>query len=123
MFHQTNLRLWEDEEGQRGQLMPALLDEVFAKYNRVYDLPIVTLPLHEVGLRMQRRMECDAANQYAALTRDEEGQPVLMVRVDRPCAMAVTGLAAGEYELYGGQPIAYIPLTAGQIKTFRLGGV
>jgi hypothetical protein len=63
MFHQANLRAYD---GARS-LLTDLLDRVLAKYARYFTLPVVSLPMQEIGRRMADRMQRAATRVSAVI--------------------------------------------------------
>ncbi|HEX9259829.1 MAG TPA: hypothetical protein VF855_09870 [Acidimicrobiales bacterium] len=102
MFHQANLRAYDGVHSVLGDL----LDATFAKYLAAYELPVRNLTQHEVGGLMAQRMAFDTSGASAVLTPCTS----LTVRVAKAATVAVTGVAFGTSETYGGDPISYLRL-------------
>ncbi len=110
MFHQANLRAYD---GTRSVLAD-LLDTTLAKYNQMYSLPVRNLPEHQVGIRMDNRMDYNASGVRASLVPCTS----LTITATKAAVIPVTGVSAGSNrETYGGQSISYLTLGAGQSKT------
>jgi hypothetical protein len=106
MFHQPNLVAYDGQHS----LLTDLLDLVLAKYNGYFNLPIVSPTMDSLGKTIATRMDRLAANVQATL------QPgvSLTLASDREVTVPVTGLSVTGAELYGGQPIAWVQVPAGQ---------
>ncbi|MPZ14502.1 MAG: DUF11 domain-containing protein [Chloroflexi bacterium] len=114
MFHQPNLRAYD---GTRS-LLGDLLDQTLAKYNSLYTLPIQTLTLDGLGQGMTERMAYNASGVTASIV---PGQSITLT-AQQAATIPVTGLPSPGAEMYGGQPITYVELAAGQSMTLPLNG-
>jgi len=115
MFHQANLRAYD---GTRS-LLSDLLDRTLAKYGRSFTLPLLSPTMDDLAGRMARRMERNAAGVTAVLELNSTGASSVTVSAPSPATAALTGVATPQAEIYGGQPIASVPLSAGQQVTLR----
>ncbi len=105
MFHQTNLRAYDGVHS----ILSDLLEITLTKYVSLYNLPIRNLSQHEVGLHMINRMAYNEAEVRGRLT------PCVSITLEasKPALVPITGLAYGkEAEIYGGQDISYVRLSA-----------
>jgi len=115
MFHQTNLRAYD---GTRS-LLSDLLDRTLAKYGRSFTLPVLSPTMDDLAGRVAQRMERNAAGVTAALELSSTGASSVTVSAPFPATAALTGVATPQAEIYGGQPIASVPLSAGEQVTLR----
>ncbi len=111
-FHQTNLRAYDG----RHSVLTDLLDAVFAKYTRLFNLPVSSLQMNDLGQLMESRMQYDAAGVTASITPGH----TITLTARQAATVPVTGLRTQGAELYGGQYISYIHLNAGQSVTLPL---
>jgi len=118
MFHEDNLRNYPDSGGiPTGQLLLGdLLDATLTKYNSLFDLPILSLTQDNIGQRVARRM---AYNQAGVTATIVPGQSIT-ISAQLSATVPVTGLNTPGAETYGGQPITYLNLSAGQSITLPL---
>ena len=98
--------------------MGDLINATLAKYNRLYNLPIINLSQHDLGGRMANRMVYDNSGVKATLNKSAAGQCTMTVSTVQPATIPVTGPVTGTppgttTEVYGGQTISYVPLAAG----------
>lgn len=113
MFHQANLRAFDGAKSLLGDLVNATL----AKYNRLFNLPIVNQTEHEVGLDMARRMAVNVSGLRATATPCTS----ITLTASKDAVVPVTGVAYGSNrEVYGGQNISYVQVRANQPVTIRL---
>jgi hypothetical protein len=112
MFHQPNLRAYDGTH----MLLGDLIDRTLEKYNQLYTLPIQSPTQDELGRRIADRM---AYNQSSVTASYVPGQAITL-HVAQAATIPVTGLQTTDAEQYGGQPIAYISLSAGQTITLPL---
>lgn len=118
MFHQANLRAYNSTNS----LLSDLIDATMVKYNRVYNLPIVNLRQKEVGTRMADWMAFKASGVTGSLVPCIGTAPAnFTITAPRAATIPLTGVAFGtQREVYGGQNISYVSLTAGQSITIPL---
>jgi hypothetical protein len=116
MFHEINLRSYQDASGENCFLLGELLDAVFTKYNNFYSLPILSPTMDEIGRRMAQRIAYNQASVTATIT------PGLSITItaQQPVTVPVTGLASAGAQTYGGQPITYVDVEAGQSITLPI---
>src|SRR5207302_1015048 len=65
MFHQNNLH---DYDGQGHSLLSDAYDQTFSKYERVYNLPVLSPTLDQLGQNMQNRNAYNLSTATASLT-------------------------------------------------------
>ncbi|MFN8472651.1 MAG: hypothetical protein U0822_10705 [Anaerolineae bacterium] len=107
MFHQTNMVAYDGVHSLLGDLEDATL----AKYNAMVNLPIRNLQQHQVGIFMANRMAYDASGARATWV---VGTGVTLTTTNA-ATIPVTGISYGaNTEVYGGQTISYVSMTAGQ---------
>jgi hypothetical protein len=114
MFHQTNLRAYDGTHA----LMTDLLDQVISKYAALRTLPIVSLPMDEMGARMQDRAARDAAGVSATITPGKS----ITLRATQAVGVPVTGAVGTGAETYGAVTITRVALAAGAEVTLPLAG-
>lgn len=103
-FHQTNLRVYDDE-GHTLQF--DWLDRVLSAYSRYVNLPLLNLRFPELGAEARRRvLAAEAAP--AGVLDTVTGRVTLSASND--VELTVTGLAGGE--LYGGQSVLSVQLSS-----------
>lgn len=107
MFHQTNLRAYDNTNSLLGDLLKTTLN----KYERVYRLPVRGLSQNDVGKLMADRMAYDSSGVSASLIPGES----ITLTTSKEVLVPVTGVVYGyDREVYGGQNISYIKLIPGQ---------
>ena len=112
MFHQPNLRAYDGTHS----LLSDLLDRTLAKYNAIYNLPILSPTMDNLGQTVASRMQYNAAGVSATI---QPGKSITLT-AQNAVTVPVTGLGGNNAETYGGQTIAYITLRAGQSVTLPL---
>jgi hypothetical protein len=112
MFHQANLR---KNDGTH-TLLTDLVDRLIAKYAALRVLPIVSLPMDEMGARMVQRAQRDAAGVAATI---QPGQSIT-IRATQAARVPVTGAAAPGAEAYGAVIISRVDVPAGGAVTVPL---
>lgn len=110
MFHQLNTIRYDDAGHT---LIGDLLEATFAKYNRVYDLPVLNKTQEQVGDMMRQRMTYDDSGAEATVVPCES----ITITVQKAAVVPVTGVTAGTTETYGGQPISTIAVSPGSPMT------
>jgi peptidoglycan/xylan/chitin deacetylase (PgdA/CDA1 family) len=111
-FHQTNLRAYDG----RHFLLGDVLDATLAKYERLFNLPVISLSMDTLGEQMAARMQYNSAHITAAIVSGHK----IVLTANKAVAVPVTGLRAADSEYYGGQYISHIHLNAGQTVTLPL---
>ncbi len=117
MFHQANLRVYDREN----TLLTDLLEATLAAYERIFTLPLESLPLEELGRRMAERAAFDSAGVRAFVTRSAAGRwQTLALQAKQACVVPVTGLRHESAEYHGSRPIAHIPLEPGESTLYEV---
>jgi hypothetical protein len=111
MFHQPNLR---DFNGQGNTLLGDLLDAVADKYEYYYNFPFLSPTQNELGETLQWRMDL---NDSGATTTHNADNSITFTTVN-PTVVPVTGMKTPTAEFYANQWITYVPLSAGESKTY-----
>jgi len=112
MFHQPNLRAYDGTH----TLLGDLLDLTLQKYAQYYTLPILSPTMDSLGQIVANRMQYNDAGVTASIIPGVS----ITIAVQKAASVPVTGLNTADAEIYGGQPISYINLTAGQSVTLPL---
>jgi hypothetical protein len=100
MFHQPNL----DNYGSGRTLLTDLIDLTVAKYEAIYNLPILSPPMDEIGKKMQERGALRTANVRAFRAPDGS----VTVTAPPGITVPITGLNVSGAAVYGSQPTAYV---------------
>lgn len=111
MFHQSNLRAYDGTH----TLLSDLLDLALQKYQQLYNLPIVSLTMDQLGQAMAERMQYTAAGVAASVSG-----LTITLSARSAARVPVTGLFTLGAQSYGGQHISSITLAAGQSLTLPL---
>jgi hypothetical protein len=114
MFHQTNLKAYDGTH----TLMTDLIDRVIAKYSALRVLPIVSLPMDEMGARLQDRAARDAAGVTATIRPGKS----ITIGAAQAVRVPVTGAVGPNPETYGAVTISRVSLAAGDQVTLPLVG-
>jgi hypothetical protein len=112
MFHQSNLRAYDGKH----TLMTDLLDRLIAKYSALRVLPIVSLPMDEMGGRMQDR----AARDSAGVAGTIQPGASITIRAAQSVRVPVTGAIGANAETYGATTITRVAMSPGQDVTLPL---
>lgn len=108
MFHQANLRFWDN--GQHS-LYTDWVDLLVERYTALVDLPILGLDMTAIATVMQEREALDRCG--VEVWRSADGTS-LRLESTRACVVPITGLdapAAGDVESYGGVPTTHVSLS------------
>src|SRR2546423_3137270 len=119
MFHQNNLH---DYDGQGHSLLSDSYDQTFAKYERLYKLPVVSPTLDQLGQNMQNRNAYNLSTATASLTSASGSNLTISITVPATATVAsaiipITGLYSAGAEPYGGQYISHVQVSRGQTIT------
>jgi hypothetical protein len=113
MFHQANLKAYDGSH----TLLTDLLDRTLEKYNALFEVPILSPTQDEAGEQMNLRMKYNGAGVRASVMPGGS----ITLTAQKAASVPLTGLRTGgaeaEAEVYGGQPISYIDLDAGESVT------
>jgi MYXO-CTERM domain-containing protein len=112
MFHQANLRAYDGTHA----LITDLIDEVVSKYAALRVLPIVSLPMDEMGARMQDR----AAFASGAITATISPGRSITIRSTQAVRVPVTGAVGANAESYGAVTISRVTVAGGAEVTLPL---
>ena len=115
MFHQANLRAYDGVH----TLLGDLLDRTLQKYGRLYVLPVRSLPMADLGEWTENRMRYNDAGVRCSFNPD---QGRITITATRAAVVPVTGLCNESSEVYGGQCITQVSLSAGQTVTYNFEG-
>src|SRR5437870_3188366 len=115
MFHQNNLH---DYDGQGHSLLSDAYDQTFSKYERVYNLPVLSPTLDQLGQNMQNRNAYNLSTATASLTGLAGSNLTISITVPATATVPsatipVTGLYTVGAESYGGQQISHVPVSRG----------
>jgi len=115
MFHQNNLH---DYDGQGHSLLSDAYDQTFSKYERVYNLPVLSPTLDQLGQNMQNRNAYNLSTATASLTGLPGSNLTISITVPATATVPsatipVTGLYTVGAESYGGQQISHVPVSRG----------
>src|SRR3989440_8176076 len=116
MFHQNNLH---DYDGQGHSLLSDSYDQTFAKYERLYKLPVVSPTLDQLGQNMQNRNAYNLSTATASLTSASGSNLTISITVPATASVPsaiipITGLNSVGAETYGGQHISHVQVSRGQ---------
>ena len=111
MFHQTNFSAYDGTH----TLLTDLLDVTLAKYQALYNLPVQSPSMDEVGAYMQSRAAFLAAGVKAFRAPDG----TVTVSSSKAATVPLTGVSVSGAETYGGQKISYVNLGAGRSSVIR----
>ena len=125
MFHQPNLHFRTNTTagmaniGQPSSLITDVYDSTFTKYLNLYNLPILSPPLDQLGELMQARNNYNLSGVAASWTGG--ANPVVTLTMPANAAapsavVPVTGLNTGE-PTYGGIVSSHITMNAGDVVT------
>jgi hypothetical protein len=104
MFHQPNLRAYDGTHSLLSDLIDTVLERYFAL---VGDVPICSLSMREIGQRMARRANYNAANVQAHRVCGSG----IVLSADRDVVVPITGVRAeSNSEFYAGQHLAWVTL-------------
>ncbi len=112
MLHQANLRAYDGTNTLIGDVIGRTLE----KYNELFNLPVLSPTMDETGQRMVDRSEYNDAEVKASVAPGK----YITLTAQKAARVPVTGLRTEEAELYGGQYISYVTLSAGESVTLPL---
>ena len=115
MFHQNNLH---DYDGQGHSLLSDAYDQTISKYEHVYNLPVVSPTLDQLGQNMQNRNAYNLSTATASLTGAQGSNLTISITVPATATVPgaiipVTGLYTVGAESYGGQQISHVQVSRG----------
>ena len=112
-FHQANLHEYAPDRS----LVFDWLDALLTKYDRLYTLPLVTLPWDALGEYVAARTAFEDMNVEAVWNRKTHE---LRVSAPRAGPVFLTGAKTGDSVRYGEDVISSFPLAAGEVKTLKV---
>jgi hypothetical protein len=112
MFHQANLRAFDGTNSLLGRL----IDSTLARYRAMFNLPVASLRMDQIGGRMEQRMAYDAARVRASFVPGKS----ITLRAEAAAVVPVTGLQTAGAEVYGGEVISHVNVAAGAPVTLPL---
>lgn len=128
MFHQPDLHFSINSapgmpsSGKTSSLLSDTYDQTFGQYKQLYNLPVLSPTLDQLGQGMENRNAYNLSNVTASIVG--AGGPNATISVTMPPGAAVpnavipiTGLNSAGAEIYGGQYITHVPINAGQTIT------
>jgi hypothetical protein len=131
MFHQPNLHFSDNATtlGLAGSHVSSLIsdtyNQTFSKYEALYNLPVLSPTLDQIGVLMQNRNSYNLSGVTASIVG--AGTASAHISITMPATVGVptsvipvTGLISTGSEVYGGQNISHINMSAGQTITFPL---
>ena len=99
----------------------------FSKYKALYNLPVLSPTLDQMGVLMQNRNSYNLAGVTASISAANTPQAQIIITMPSATSTSpataiipVTGLTSTGSEVYGGQNISHINITPGQSITFPL---
>ena len=111
-FHQPNLRAYDGTHSLLGDLS----DLTFTKYSNLVSFPILSPTENVIGGKMAARAQYNGAGVTASYIPHQR----IMITAQRAVTVPVTGLVSATQENYGGQPISYVDVAAGQTVALPL---
>ena len=112
MFHQENLGLYDGKHS----LLTNLLDAALDKYTAVVTTPLIALEQHQIGQRMEQRMQFNKSDVSGVITPGT----AITITVKNAATVPVTGGRMSGAESYAGQTISYAAVTPGKPVTVPL---
>jgi hypothetical protein len=107
MFHQSNLRAYDNKNSLLGDLINVTL----SKFNSMYKLPIRSPSQHEAGVLMAARMAYNASGVSGRILLGATN--TIALKTVNPVKVPLTGISYGTAtESYGGQTISTLSLGA-----------
>lgn len=117
MFHQSNLRAYNDTNSMLGDLINTTLN----KFNSMYKLPIRSPSQHDTGILMAARMAYNASGVSGRILLGTTNS--ISLTTVNPVKVPLTGINFGNSrESYGGQTISTISLGANGAVTIPAPG-
>jgi hypothetical protein len=125
MFHQPDLHFSTNTApgmpttGQTSSLLTDTYNQTFSLYKQVYNLPVLSPTLDQLGQGMQSRNAFNLSGVTASIVGAGGPNPTISLTMPPsaqvPAAsIPITGLNSTGAEIYGGQYISHISMTAGQ---------
>ena len=129
MFHQPDLHFSINTApgmpttGQNSALIADTYSQTFSLYKQVYNLPVLSPTLDQLGIAMQSRNSFNQSNVTASIIGGSNANITVTMPASATVPTAtvpITGLTTAGAEIYGGQYISHIPLSAGQTVVLPL---
>src|ERR1039458_10642481 len=130
MFHQPDLHFSINTApgmpttGLSSSLLTDTYDQAFSQYKAVYNLPVLTPTLDQLGVLMQNRNSFNLSGVTASIVVGASGSQISITMPSTatvPTAVIpVTGVTSTGWEVYGGQNISHINMTPGTTITLSL---
>jgi hypothetical protein len=129
MFHQPDLHFSINTApgmpttGLTSSLLTDTYDQTFNLYKQLYNLPVLSPTLDQLGQAMQSRNGFNQSGVTASITGGSNPALSVTMPSTAPVPVAnipITGLNSSGAEVYGGQNISHVSLSAGQTLTFPL---
>jgi hypothetical protein len=107
MFHESNLRAYDNKNSLLGDLINVTLN----KFNSMYKLPIRSPSQHETGVLMAARMAYNASGVSGRILLGATN--TIALKTVNPVKVPLTGISYGSTtQSYGGQTISTFSLGA-----------
>jgi hypothetical protein len=116
MFHQPNLIAYDGTHSLLGEL----LDATFTKYNKIFNLPILSPSEEQVGQMMADRMAYNASGVKAQLVGANKVTLTAQKDATIPVTGAITSCGNCTAAPYGKQNVTLVKIKAGQTISFTL---
>lgn len=112
MLHQANTRFYDGVRSTQTDL----LDRLFQKYDALYNIPILSLQMDDIGTRMRDRGTYRAAGVTATY---DPATKAITITAKNAATVPVTGLQSASLteELYAAQYISHVQVKANQSVT------
>jgi hypothetical protein len=131
MFHQPDLHFSINtapgmpSTNTTASLLSDTYNQTFSLYKQVYNLPVLSPTLDQLGQAMQSRNAFNLSNVTASIIGVGGPNPTISVTMPASASVSaavipITGLNSSGAEIYGGQFISHISMTAGQTITLPL---
>jgi hypothetical protein len=107
-------------------LLTDTYDQTFRKYKAVYNLPVLSPTLDQLGVLMQNRNSYNLSGVTASMVGVGSATPQIQLTMPSTstspatAVIPVTGLTSTGSEVYGGQNVSHINMAPGQTITFPL---
>ena len=122
MFHQANLRFWQESDGSWHSLYTDWVDTAISRFLELVQLPIVSLTLEENGILMEERKALAGCAPTATLVMEGEQYHIELNTIDT-CVVPLTGVdseSSGFVEYYGGEPTTFVDVAPNETWTIPL---
>jgi hypothetical protein len=131
MFHQPDLHFSINSApgmpttGQTSSLLTDTYDQTFSQYKQLYNLPVLSPTLDQLGQAMQNRNAFNLSSVTASIVGAGGPNATISVTMSSSASVPtaiipITGLNSTGAEVYGGQYISHVSINAGQTITLPL---